>query len=509
MLVFFIHSSISGQVEICDNGVDDDNDNLIDLNDEDCVCQVVASTSLIPNASFEDLNCCPENKSQLYCANDWIQASTPTTDLIHLCGWTGISEYPPPRPFPDGEGIIGFRDGRFSSSDTLDAYWKEYAGACLINPMQTNTFYRFKFDIGFVDPVISPPINVSLFGTSSCDHLPFGLGNAAFGCPSNSPDWIKLGEVLVSGGAGDTWVNTFIDVTPDADIHAVAIGPDCDPVSNSNIIYYYFDNLQLIDLAAFDLQMTEQLHPCSQDFTLSVPANADFEYQWYLSGVALIGETNAQLSQNYGEGQYQVRILAGSSCRVSTAYDYIKPEFFTSDTVVICSDESYTLGNRDLTTSGFYIDTLLSQNNCDSIVSLNLKVNGQSFDTIEVSIAPGESFEFGANRFSEEGEYVAAIPSSIGCDSLFLLKLIHYNIFIPNIFSPNNDGINDTFFPLSTSSEVRSYTMKIYNRWGNLIFEGDQWDGSNLPPDVFIYIIHVDFINSSSNVFSGSFTLVR
>ena len=79
-LFIIIPSSLIGQVEICDNQIDDDNDSLIDLNDEDCFFQMATSTSLISNPSFEELDCCPDDKSELFCATDWSQASSPTSD---------------------------------------------------------------------------------------------------------------------------------------------------------------------------------------------------------------------------------------------------------------------------------------------------------------------------------------------------------------------------------------------------------------------------------------------
>ena len=57
-------SSIN-RIEICDNAVDDDDDGLIDLNDPDCTCAVIEPESLIPNPSFEDMNCCPNAPSKL------------------------------------------------------------------------------------------------------------------------------------------------------------------------------------------------------------------------------------------------------------------------------------------------------------------------------------------------------------------------------------------------------------------------------------------------------------
>lgn len=102
-----IYGSTQATDEICNNAIDDDNDGLIDLNDPDCDCELIRPVSRIPNPSFEDFDCCPDNKSQLDCATSWIQASNPTTDFIHTCGWMGWQEFPPPMPFPDGDGIVG------------------------------------------------------------------------------------------------------------------------------------------------------------------------------------------------------------------------------------------------------------------------------------------------------------------------------------------------------------------------------------------------------------------
>jgi gliding motility-associated-like protein len=501
--------TICAQVEICDNGIDDDNDNLVDLNDEDCICEIIEPKSLIPNPSFEEMDCCPDDRSQLDCASSWIQASDPTTDFIHLCDWLGWDDFPPPQPFPDGNGIMGFRDGRVRSNNNPEPYWKEYAGACLISPLETDSSYRFQFDVGFVDPQKSPPIDISFFGTPSCDYLPFGKGNAAFGCPSNSPNWTKLGEVSVSGGSGGTWINTFLEIVPEEDIYAIAIGPDCRPISSPVSIYYFFDNLLLANLELFDLQISEISHPCSQDFVLSVPNNPDFDYQWYLSGIALEGEVFSELTQNYGEGPYQVRILDGTTCRISATFDYQIPIYSTPVKAAICKGDSYVFGDLDLSEPGFYLDTLRTQDNCDSIVALELELIGQKYDTIEVSILGSEIFQIGEYSFGEAGDYELTFTSSIGCDSLVFLKLSHFNVYIPNAFSPNNDGVNDTFHPFGPIGEIKSFEMEIFDRWGNLLYQGTEWDGSDLRPGVFVYLINIDFEFGNSKSYSGSVTLLK
>lgn len=498
-----------GQVEICNNGIDDDNDDLIDINDDDCKCEIVEPVSLIPNPSFEEMDCCPDSRSQLDCATDWIQASEPTTDFLHTCDWMGWDDFPPPQPFPDGEGILGFRDGRVRSNNPEEAFWKEYAGACLISPLLADSMYRFQFDIGFVDPDKSPPINISFFGTTNCDFLPFGVGDEEFGCPSNSPNWKKLGEVMVSGGEGDRWVNAFIDIVPKQDIYAIAIGPDCDPVPSDIGIYYFFDNLLLTDQEFFDLHIAENDHPCSPDFKLSVSNNPDFEYQWYLSGIALEGEVFSQLTQNYGVGAYQVRILNGSSCRVSATYEYEIPSYTSPSKVSICEGEVYEFGELQLTDSGSYLDTFQTSDGCDHILALELSVFGEKYDTIEVSILDGEVIEIGGATFQNEGEYPLTLTSSLGCDSLLLLKLSKFNVYIPNAFSPNNDGVNDTFYPFVSADEVISYDMQIFDRWGNLIFRGPEWDGFQVESGVYICVIDIQFKFGNSKVFYGSITLLK
>ena len=504
-----IPCTLFGQIEICDNGIDDDGDSLIDLNDEDCACEITEPISLIPNPSFEDMDCCPADRSELDCASLWIQASDPTTDFIHTCDWLGWDDFPPPQPFPDGEGIMGFRDGRVRNNNTAEPYWKEYAGACLINPLLKDSVYRIQFDVGFVNPQKSPPIDISFFGTSNCDYLPFGAGNEAFGCPSNSPNWQKLAEVTVSGGSGNTWVNTSLEIIPEEDIYAIAIGPDCSPVTSPISIYYFFDNLLLADFESFDLQISEISHPCSQDYTFFVPFNPDFEYQWYLSGVALVGEVSSELSQNYGVGSYQVRIIDGTSCRLSATFEYAIPIYNTQANVAICQGDFYEFGELQLTEPGFYLDTFNTQNNCDSIVALELEVIGQNYDTIAVSILEGETFEIEDHSFDVAGDYPLVFTSSLGCDSLVLLKLTNFNIYIPNVFSPNYDGINDVFRPFAPADEIRSFTMQIFDRWGNQLHQGLAWDGADLQPGVYVYLIVFEFMYGKSKMFSGDVMLLR
>jgi len=94
--------------------------------------------------------------------------------------------------------------------------------------------------------------------------------------------------------------------------------------------------------------------------------------------------------------------------------------------------------------------------------------------------------------------------------------------FFPNVFSPNFDGINDGFTGFGTYVAKKIDYLRIYNRWGACVFErkdfapNDEllgWDGlfkgQELPPDVFVYLAKVTFIDDVTVIYKGSVTIVK
>lgn len=90
---------------------------------------------------------------------------------------------------------------------------------------------------------------------------------------------------------------------------------------------------------------------------------------------------------------------------------------------------------------------------------------------------------------------------------------------IPNSFTPNGDGVNDYFFPRQyLSNGVSGFTMTVYNRWGQKVFEtqnpsGRGWDGKfndkTQPVGVYIYAIKVVMKNERMEEYTGNVTLLR
>lgn len=94
-------------------------------------------------------------------------------------------------------------------------------------------------------------------------------------------------------------------------------------------------------------------------------------------------------------------------------------------------------------------------------------------------------------------------------------------LFIPNTFTPNGDGINDIFRVRGNGiSTLKSF--RVYNRWGQVLFErtdatvndnANGWDGTHngvqLPPDVYIYIVEAFCENGELLKLKGDVTIIR
>ncbi|HRP39175.1 MAG TPA: gliding motility-associated C-terminal domain-containing protein [Chitinophagales bacterium] len=118
-------------------------------------------------------------------------------------------------------------------------------------------------------------------------------------------------------------------------------------------------------------------------------------------------------------------------------------------------------------------------------------------------------------------EYTVLVTTANGCTASVPLSATvvpDYTVYTPNFFTPNNDGSNDIFKVLGNKKAVKEFSLKIFNRWGEKVFEGndmeDGWDGfangSLAQPGVYVYEMKIVWIdNFNRNNFKGTITLVR
>lgn len=140
------------------------------------------------------------------------------------------------------------------------------------------------------------------------------------------------------------------------------------------------------------------------------------------------------------------------------------------------------------------------------------------------------SFSFESNPlihvFNSAGNYQITlnVENEFGCiDMMFTTVDIDpvYTFYIPNSFTPDGDGNNEIFF--GSGIGYTDITMRIFNRWGELIFDETSnnghsdikpyWDGTSMnidcQIDVYIYQFLVTDIFGETHMYNGKVTLIR
>lgn len=127
------------------------------------------------------------------------------------------------------------------------------------------------------------------------------------------------------------------------------------------------------------------------------------------------------------------------------------------------------------------------------------------------------------HKYQDTGTFVVKVVVSNnpgGCrDSATGIVVIQpsYKIYFPTAFSPNTDGLNELFEPKGEG--MRSYELVMYNKWGQIIFEGKPnqgWNGGHRgdltepePEGVYAYMVKVIDIRGRKHYYNGVLTLLR
>ncbi|MEM8586220.1 MAG: hypothetical protein AAGF87_18240, partial [Bacteroidota bacterium] len=382
-LLFLLCSLCLGAQEICDNGIDDDGDNLIDLNDtEDCACTIPPIVeSLLPNPSFDvfnnDADCesnqvngAPDATGQANCLDGWIRASNTTTDAWHLITLPGSAPFWPgdiPQPIPSGVGVAGFFIGVDQDIEGTDGLtvpgeeYREYLGACFQDDgLESGVEYQLDFFLGLTsDDLPDPdssiasalPVILNVYGIINCDQIPY----EGIRCPelAGADGWELVDQIIVSTATLDSWTAVSTTFVSPNDYEAFAIGGSCDdPLFDPSLDfwrnYYFIDELRLNRSEEFDQPTIGPVAVsaddiCDPNAEMVAPDIENATYQWYRNGVAIIGAT----AQTYWppqdddfNGSYTVRVTTNDGCGIAEAVDLIRPRITNAfaDSVAWCPE---------------------------------------------------------------------------------------------------------------------------------------------------------------------------
>jgi gliding motility-associated-like protein len=257
--------------------------------------------------------------------------------------------------------------------------------------------------------------------------------------------------------------------------------------------------------------------------------------------------------QNLETGTYTVTIQDELGCIIIDTFEIEE----TIATVVsqfesICEYETYNFFDTIISTQGTFYHTIFDAIGCDSLIYA-LTVNVLSSPNLSFTVSPevvnmvgqeititnlssgGTNYQWqigndsfinnsvsfiyvGDEVFYENG-MVTLIADSLGCSDTLtqsvLINVVHF-LDVPNVFTPNNDGVNDDF--ILVAKNIDDFKITILNRWGNQIsnYSGDvhsyTWDGTyngtKVPDGNYFYVIEYS-TNKNKIERSGHITLLR
>ena len=228
--------------------------------------------------------------------------------------------------------------------------------------------------------------------------------------------------------------------------------------------------------------------------TISAPVNAE-EYLW-----------------NNGSTESAIEVFTPGTYRLQIENDC----FFYRDSVVLDvfpGAQRVDLGEDRNISVGDSV-RLTANLDAGNISSVLWTLDGSASDCINCS----EIWLYPESDISVAVE----VEDDNGCilnDEVFISVEYLRNMYAPNVFSPNGDGINDVFF--ISSAVPGTMDLSIYNRWGNLVYKNrtallsdisSGWDGymdgQLLSSGPYLWVAKIEFINGQQETLSGDFILI-
>lgn len=220
---------------------------------------------------------------------------------------------------------------------------------------------------------------------------------------------------------------------------------------------------------------------------------APYTYTWNT------GAGGAQLN-NIAAGSYTVTVADANNCS-TTAQGIVSQPAAAPGVTVIPLNPSIKLNES---------------------ITLNMAAtNVYGNSTFNISPAYGLSCTTCNNPEAQPYEtttYTVEITDSLGCTAIALFTVLvdeAVPVYIPNAFTPNGDGVNDSWTIYTNA--VKQFKLEIFNRWGEKVFEtensGQGWDGTfkGKPAEngIYVYQGNIVLLNNVTRPVKGTLTLFR
>lgn len=371
-----------------------------------------------------------------------------------------------------------FDDGSAIATDSLPNYVYTTAGAYNVSLVVSNGYGCNDTLIQSVTVHPQPQANFTV--TEKCVDVavPF-VGTSSVYSNQTTYQWIYNSNVV---SANSNYTNTFTTAGNNSitlivnDVYATITCSDT--ISKP----FFVHDVPVV-------QFTGDTTLCSGENILftngsTIQTTETLSYSWAVNGVPVAANTNFQNVSNQA-GLYQFSLTATTPFGCTNATNanlYVYPIPLAP---VLAATIPNCIGD-DITLSA-------SAEPASTIVwSGPLNFNSTNFTN---------TFPFYVNQI---GNYSAFVTSQYGCiSSISNINTTITNVYsfgdfeFPNIITPNNDQVNDELNLIDYFQTCDDYTISIFNRWGNLVFEENQdatisfdgtaQSGENLPEGVYYY----------------------
>ncbi|MBI1225662.1 MAG: T9SS type B sorting domain-containing protein [Bacteroidetes bacterium] len=401
-----------------------------------CTSNLTAQ-NLVPNPSFEDLKTCPTGNGQIAVAEPWQWVLTP--DLYNSCSTDPSLKVPFVRsceylPAHTGEGYAGMYV--YNS--------REYVKIRLLDTLEAGKYYYARFYVapdedcaGNVPTSFTDAIGLGLKGTAPNDNFEIVAEHSGT-VIMDTANWTKVSGCFQAKGN-----ELILQIGNFRDEDETILETDMPQIPNSQQFNYMYIDDVLITL--FDPFPDTVLMCNGQPVNLDA-SFYDADFQW------TTGDTNA-FTVVFDTGSYTV-IANIDGCTLREKVTVVDANFAN----LMPTDTTFCKGDEILLAPGIPGQYSWS--------------NGKKTENIKVT---------------KSGTYSATITNNCG-EFNFKQKAIATDclcrIYVPNVFSPNGDGINDLLeIGMGCDYEYETKHLEIYDRWGNSVFSTnkigtEKWDGT-------------------------------
>ena len=482
--------------------------------------------NLVINPSFENIVNCPTAFGSIEEALSWSSPTDATADYFHECDASNTVGIP--------ANSIGFQSARTGLayagiqvfSRTVDTDYREYLQIPLINSLIADSTYSVRMFVSPADNLDDCFTDALGFHFADAElneahqtvlNVATDVQNTSGNFLTDKGNWLLIsGTFTAEGGESHLIIGNFL--TDAQTTEAVPCGSD-------EVAYYYIDDVSVELIPQLSIEGNDFV--CEGESTDLQAVNGE-TYEWISSENPSVVFSTADRITVSPTATTTYTVSSGGETASITVNVQARPEVNLVEDALICQGTSKTLDATPSNTTDVIAYTW--QDGSDGATftadtggnySVEMEVNGCTFtESIELMEIPDFTLNFGADvlticegttltlnpqpgdaiiadlnflwqdgstdrqfTLSSAGTYSVTISNecfsksdevtveTILCDCL---------VTFPSAFSPNGDGINDSFLPASNCN-LNNYQLTIYSRYGNEIYKNSDpmegWDG--------------------------------